>query len=86
MKKKAAGFRVTWAGYGLSEKDSVDVTSAVQDAATADGLVLKVSNATLGKDPYPNQRKRLYVTYKSGTVKAKASSIEGTTIRLGAGA
>lgn len=86
MKKKAAGFRVTSASYGLSEKDSVDVTAAVQDAATADGLTLKVNNANLGKDPYPKQRKRLFVTYKQGTSKGKASSIEGTTIRIGAGA
>lgn len=83
MKNKKASFRVLSARYGTVQERGADVTKAVQAAATPSGLVLKVSNATLGCDPTPNQRKRLWVTYKDGTVKATGSSLEGTTLRLG---
>ena len=85
MKKKPT-FRVLSAKYGVTQERGADVTKAVQAAATPGGLVLKVSNANLGGiDPSPRKRKRLWVTYKDGTVKATGTSIEGTTLRLGNG-
>lgn len=77
-------FQIRAARYGVSTKESADVTEVVKSLATADGLAIeKVSNDLLKVGGiYPGQRKRLVVDYTVDGVEKSASALERKSLRL----
>ena len=60
----ARGFRIAKAEYGdVNGKYKIDVTQRLQSLTRNYRLDITVSNATMGVDPAPGQRKQLYVSY-----------------------
>lgn len=77
----APALRITRAQYGDGRRMR-DVTPLLSDKIKADRLELVVSNANLGGDPAPAERKMLVVDYEYNGRPASVRAAEGETLVL----